>query len=58
MSDNDTIRMIFIVMSIALLATGGWFAFFKQNISKSIQMALIWAMIFIGLTLAYGLFKG
>lgn len=58
MNEADTGRIIYILMMIVLLAAGGWFAFFKQNVAKSIQMALIWIMIFVGLTLAYGIYKG
>jgi hypothetical protein len=58
MSENDIGRLVLVTISIALLAAGGWFAFFKQNVAKSIQMVLIWVMIFVGLTLAYGIYKG
>jgi hypothetical protein len=58
MSENDIGRMVYVVIALALLGFGGWFAFFKQNVAKSLQMALIWVMIFVGLTLAYSIYKG
>jgi FtsH-binding integral membrane protein len=58
MSENDIGRMVYVVIALALLGFGGWFAFFKQNVAKSLQMALIWVMIFVGLALAYSIYKG
>ena len=50
---------------ISIVAMVGWlvlmmssFASFKLGWSKTIQMALVWAAIFVGGTLLVGLFAG
>lgn len=56
-SNADFARIIYIILAIILVG-GASYAYFKENIGKSVQMLLIWACLFAGLALAYGMFKG
>ena len=51
-----TVRLIY--LGILLLALAGWFAISNRpSIGKSIQMALVWGMIFLGAMAIYGLWQ-
>lgn len=55
-SDVNIASVIYVILALFLIGGSG-IAIFKKDMSKAIQMILIWALLFAGLTLAYGLFK-
>ena len=51
-----TVRLIY--LGILLLALAGWFTVSNRpSIGKSLQMALVWGMIFLGAMAIYGLWQ-
>ena len=54
---NEYALLSIVAMAGWLILMMGSFASFKLGWSKTIQMALIWAAIFVGATLLVGLFS-
>lgn len=54
MSDNDFAQLIYLGLLLAAMA--GWgIAEYRQNIGKTLRVALAWAMIIVALMAGYGL---
>ena len=55
--DADNIaRLVYLLL--ILLAVGGWLLVsIKEDLNKTIQMALVWVLIFLGFFGVYGLWE-
>ncbi len=56
MDNFDTPRLVYLVLLGAAVA-GYFFAENRQNLSKTVQQAMVWAIIFIGVIAGYGLWQ-
>ena len=55
-SSDQIARLIYLLL--ILLSVGGWLVVnLKQNLSKTVQMALIWGLIFLGFFGVYGIWE-
>ncbi|MEL7089352.1 MAG: TIGR02281 family clan AA aspartic protease, partial [Planctomycetota bacterium] len=54
MSGDQTAQLLYLVLLGTAIA-GYFFTSSRQNLSKTVQQAMIWALIFIGVVGAYGL---
>jgi aspartyl protease family protein len=56
MSGNNTAQIIYLVL--LLCAVGTWvFVYHRQSLGKTLQQAISWALIFVGVIAAYGLWE-
>lgn len=53
MSELDIPRFVYLV-GLLLLVSGGFFAAYRHRLGQGLQHAAIWALIFLGVVIAYG----
>ncbi len=53
MSPDDKAYLFYLIILLVMVAGWGFFSY-REKLSKSIQQALVWVLIFVGIIIAYG----